>query len=289
MDASHDDALPLPLVHARVRGPGPARLRAHQPPRHLRPAPGQLVRRVPARRGLRRLPARLGGARRGRRRPRPRALRVRRDPLGAARGAPCLGAGGRDTARMVHRRHLVAAALRARAGHHRAQSRPVSRRRSTRPGRSTATWVARDSFDVDRVADVYGAVAGADGRLGQQADEAGHQLLDDLPPPLAAGARRRGTARRLPGHGQVGGRQPAVPRPCLSRVDHLDVQGEPPRARAHAPARAPRRPVRGRAEPARGHGRRGPHRPASRARCRCSTRLPAPTSRTSTAPAATSA
>ena len=125
-----------------------------------------------------------------------------------------------------------------------------------------ATWVARDSFDVDRVADVYGAVPGRTVDWANKLMKPVTNYWTTYRRLWRAGARRRGAARRLPGDGQVGGRQPAVPRPCLPRVDHVDVQGEPPGSRAHAPARAPRRPVRDRAEPARGHGRRGPHRPA---------------------------
>jgi polyhydroxyalkanoate synthase len=47
---------------------------------------------------------------------------------------------------------------------------------------------------------------------------------------------------RLSGDGALGGRQPAVPRPRLPRLDHVDVQGERARARDAAPARAGRRP-----------------------------------------------
>ena len=138
---------------------------------------------------------------------------------------------------------LVAAALRAGACHQRAQPRP-----------------AHHAHRHDRVAlrDLGGARllrrrsrrrglrrgAGAERRLGQQAHEAGDQLLDDLPAAVAAGPRRRGAARRLPVDGQVGGGQPAVPGARLSRVDHLDVQGEPSGPRAHAPARAARRACR---------------------------------------------
>jgi hypothetical protein len=49
-----------------------------------------------------------------RRRARPRALRLRRDPVGAARGPARRRAGGL-AARMVHRRDALPAALRARA------------------------------------------------------------------------------------------------------------------------------------------------------------------------------
>ena len=96
--------------------------------------------------------------------------------------------------------------------------------------------------------------------------------------------------RRLPADGQVGGRQPAVPGARLPRVDHLDVQGEPARARAPAPARASASTSGDdRAEPARRHRRRRPHRAAAGHRAAARPRLAARTSRTSTAPAGTSA
>ena len=49
LDASQDDALPVPVVRAAPSDSGAARVRADQPARHLRSATGQLVRRVPAR------------------------------------------------------------------------------------------------------------------------------------------------------------------------------------------------------------------------------------------------
>ncbi len=74
-------------------------------------------------------------------------------------------------------------------------------------------------------------------RLRQQADEAGDQLLDHVPPALGRRARRQGPARLLPADGEMGGGQPAVPGPRVPRVGHLDVQGEPARGGPAAAAR----------------------------------------------------
>src|SRR5437764_1181065 len=49
LDAPQGDAVSLPLGQAPPPGAGAAGVRADQPAGHLRPAPGQLVRRVPAR------------------------------------------------------------------------------------------------------------------------------------------------------------------------------------------------------------------------------------------------
>ena len=125
LDAPHDDALPLPLEPAHEAGAGPAGLRAHQPAGHLRPAPGQLVRGVPARRGLRRLPRRLGRARRGGPRRRPGLLRLRRPALGDARGPARERPGGAEPRRLVHRRRARGDARRDRPGQPGAQPRPA--------------------------------------------------------------------------------------------------------------------------------------------------------------------
>ena len=121
-------------------------------------------------------------------------------------------------------------------------------------------WVGRDSFDPEFVTEVLPVGAGRRHRLGQQDDEAGHQLLDDLPHAVAERAQGRGEPRGVPVDGALGGRQPAVPGPRLYPVDHLDVQGEPARHRRPAAARPARRPAPDRAERARGHRRRRPHR-----------------------------
>ena len=64
--------------------PVSARVRADQPAGDLRPAPGQLVRRVPARGGIRRLPRRLGRTRRRGLGDGARGVRLRRAALGGA-------------------------------------------------------------------------------------------------------------------------------------------------------------------------------------------------------------
>ena len=290
LDAPQDDALPLPLHAAHAAGAGAARLRADQPARHLRPAAGQLVRRVPARRGLRRLPARLGRARRRGRRHRPGQLRLRRAAVGDARDAARVRPGGAEPARLVHRRHRSWRCTR--------RSNPDGPARNlvllTTPVDTTgslyANWVARDSFDLEFVTEVLPLGARRRRRLGQQDDEAGHELLDDLPHAVAQRAR---PARRDREAYQAMAKWVADNPPFPGRAyrEWITWMYKDNRlvARRPAPARPARRPAPDRAEPARRHRRRRPHRAPRRAPCRCSTWSPARTSPTSTAPAATSA
>ncbi len=108
--------------------------------------------------------------------------------------------------------------------------------------------------------------AGRHDQHGQQADEAGHQLVLDLPPAVGRRAGGPATTGGPPGHGALGGGQPAVSRPRLPGVDHLDVQGEPARRRPPATPPRARRPAPHRAEPPGRHRGRRPHRPAARHR-----------------------
>ena len=87
LDASRHDPVSLSLRPQGVSGAAAARLRADQPAGDLRPAPGRLADRVSARRGLRRVPGRLGLARRGGRGHGARRLRLRRAALGDPRDA----------------------------------------------------------------------------------------------------------------------------------------------------------------------------------------------------------
>ena len=90
------------------------------------------------------------------------------------------------------------------------------------------TWVGRESFDVDYVADALPGDTGCGDRLGEQVDEAGHQLLDDLPSAVGGGAGRTAATRGLSSDGALDRGQPDVSRTRLQGVDHMDVQGEPP-------------------------------------------------------------
>ena len=151
-------------------------------------------------------------------------------------------------------------------------------------------WVAREHLDVDDVADALAVGPGRGDRLGQQADEAGHQLLDHLPPPVGRRARRR-RARREAYQSMAKWVADNPPFPGRAyrewitwmykenrlgkgtlrlrgrRVDLRDIEQNLLVVTAGADHIAPR----------------------SRTRCRWSTCRAAPTSRTSTAPAGTSA
>ena len=141
-------ALPVLLVFALINRPDIFDLR-----------PG-LLRRVPARGGLRRLPDRLGRARRGGRRHGRRLLRLRR-----------AGWGIRETLRASEQEELsllgwcIGGTLVAM--HAAIEERSPARNLVllTTPVDTTGTlyanWVARDSFDADLVAEVLPAIPGA--------------------------------------------------------------------------------------------------------------------------------
>ena len=147
-------------------------------------------------------------------------------PWGDARGDALLGRRRRVAARLVHRRHAVRDARRHRGRDGPARNLVLLTTPVDTSDSLYTSWVGRESFDVDFVADSWPTVPGPGGRLRQQADEAGDQLLDHQPPARPGRLRRHGQPRGAPGDGQVGGRQPAVPGARLSRVDHLDVQAE---------------------------------------------------------------
>ena len=76
-----------------------------------------------------------------------------------------------------------------------------------------ARWVGGADFESDRIAEQMRRAPRVDGRLRQQADEAGDELLDDLPSARRAGRRRDRAPRCLSADGEVGRRQPAFPGP----------------------------------------------------------------------------
>ncbi len=98
------------------------------------------------------------------------------------------------------------------------------------------TWVGPDSFDVDYVAEGYKAIPGP-------AIDFANKLMKPVTNywttyrRLWEGVLAARHAGGVSADGPLGGRQPAVPGQGLSRLDHRDVQGEPPGAGADAAAR----------------------------------------------------
>ena len=124
-------------------------------------------------------------------------------------------------------------------------------------------WVARDSFDVDLVADAYPAIPGRMIDFANKLLKPKANFWDTYANLWEA--TREGKARRdayQPMAKWVADNPPFPSR--LPRVDHLDVQGEPARARPHAAARPARRPESDRSEPSGRHRRRRSHRAAAR-------------------------
>ena len=97
-----------------------------------------------------------------------------------------------------------------------------------------ARWVGNDDFDVDLIADSYAAIPGAGIDWANKLMKPVTNYVTTYRRLFQNILRRPRSAGELPGDGEMGGRQPAVPRPRLPRVDHLDVQGEPPGRRASA-------------------------------------------------------
>ena len=97
-------------------------------------------------------------------------------------------------------------------------------------------------------------------RFREQDDEAGHELLDDVPPIVGGSPGGDGPARGVPVDGQVGRGQPTVRRQGVEAVDPPDV----PRRRAPERARPTARSVGGprpdRPERTGDHRRRRSHR-----------------------------
>ena len=227
---------------------------------------------------------------RGGRRPRPRVLRLRRPALGHPRDAARVRRGGADAARLVHRRHAVRDARGARARQPGAQPRAADHARSTPTAALYTSWIRRDSFDPEPGRRRLRLDPGRRDRLRQQDDEAGHQLLDA---PIASCGRACSRARTRATRYQPMAKWVADNPPFPGRAfrewttwmykENRLVDGPP------APARRARRPRRDRAEPARRHRRRRPHRAAARHPAAARPRVAARTSPTSTAPAGTSA
>ena len=151
------------------------------------------------------------------------------------------------------------------------------------------SWVGRESFDVDFIADNWPTVPG-------RAVDFANKLMKPVTNfwttnrRLAQGVHD-GTANREAHQAMAKwvADNPPFPGRAFREWVTLDVQAEPARARPHAPARRARGPRAHRAEPARGHRRRRPHHASGPTRCRSSTWCAARTSPTSTALAATSA
>ena len=194
--------------------------------------PGQLVRGVPPRRGLRRLPRRLGRARRRGPRRRSGLLRLRRPALGDARGPARERPGRAEPRRLVHRRRARGDARRDRPGQPGTQPRPAHD--AGRHERLAVRQVGRATGLRRRLRRRHARGRPRRGRRRhEQDDEAGHELLDDVPDPLDPGPGGDGAARGLPDDGEVGGEQPALRRPRVPRVDRGDVPAQPAR-RGHA-------------------------------------------------------
>ena len=140
-------------------------------------------------------------------------------PVGDARGPARERPGGAEPRRLVHRRRARGDARRDRARRARRATSSCSRRRSTRAGRCTRSG-SGDRTSTPTTSPTRCAVDPRRGRRRhEQDDEAGHELLDDVPDPVEPGAGGDGAARGLPDDGEVGGRQPAVRGARLQRVD----------------------------------------------------------------------
>ena len=125
-----------------------------------------------------------------------------------------------------------------------------------------ATWVARDSFDVDRVAEVYGAVPG---RTVDWANKLMKPVTNywttyrRLWQQVLAGEARRDAYQAMAKW--VADNPPFPGRAYREWITWMYKENRLVRGRMRLRGRRAEH-VRGRAEPARRHGRRGPHRPA---------------------------
>ena len=174
---------------------------------------------------------------RGGRRHRPGQLRVRRAALGDARDAARRRPGGADAAGLVHRRH---------AGAMYSALDPAS------PVRNLVLLTT----PVDTSGSLYAQVGRGDrtstptasptrsGSSPARASTSANKMMKPVTNYWTTyrrlwGQVLEGTARReaYQTMAQVGGRQPAVRRPRVPRVDQVDVQGEPAGRGRAAPAR----------------------------------------------------
>ena len=151
-----------------------------------------------------------------------------------------------------------------------------------------AKWVGRDDFDVDYVADTLGAIPGAGVDFVNKMMKPVTNFWTTYRPPGARSWTGTTRARGLPDDGELGGRQPALPRRAPTASGSRDVPAQPLVAGTMR-LRGERVDLRNIEQNLLVVTAGADHIAPRPGRCRCSTSCRARTSSTSTALAATSA